>query len=71
MCIIDIIGYKQTTFQKIVQANNTGYYGAGPSVQKVGRSFVWKNTAAITELTFTAGVTAFVDGSVFTLYGIG
>ncbi len=53
--IIDIIGYKQTTFQKIVQANNTQYFGSGPSVQKIGRSFVWKNTVAITELTFTAG----------------
>ena len=32
---------------------------------------VWKSTSAITRLTFSLQGTAFVNGSVFTLYGIG
>jgi len=48
-----------------------GYENIGTSTSAAVyiRGFEWKSTAAITTLTFTAG-TAFLNGSVFTLYGM-
>jgi hypothetical protein len=66
---VTIVGYASTTFNK-----NAMYCGhdftttANGSMQCGG--FQWKSTAAITRLTFTAGGTAFTNGSIFTLYGI-
>ena len=64
-----IPNYTDTVFFK--QVFSTGYepIGTGTIAFLYMRGFEWKSTAAITTLTFTAG-TAFLNGSIFTLYGI-
>ncbi len=70
---ISIPNYANTVFEKIVTGNNFLSYGSGTTVTMACdvRTFVWHNTAAITSITFTAGTTAFHDGTIFSLYGLG
>jgi len=65
---IIIPAYARTVFHK--QALGTCYesFGTGPTPSLYNRGFTWKSTAAINAAVLTAG-TAFVDGSIFTLYG--
>jgi hypothetical protein len=64
--------YAQTTFFKSafgVVGEQWGQTSVGNTT--VGtRWFSWLNTAAVNAMTFTAGGTAFTNGSIFTLYGI-
>lgn len=62
-----IPNYVGTTFQKVVQGL-TFSYGSINLVRQYGG--IWSNTAAITELVFSTGGTAFADGSVLSLYGV-
>ena len=66
-----ITAYAETTFHKIIQANEHRVFGAGPSRYEAVSGFMWKNTAAITDIVLTAGGTAYVDGTTATLYGLG
>lgn len=70
---IIIPNYAGTVFQKIITGNNFLVYNAGTTAGMACdvRTVRWGNTAAITALTFNAGTTAFVDGTTFTLYGMG
>lgn len=61
--------YSGTVFQKIVQSVSGDHYGTDGLNTVVVRAFTWKSTAAITSMTFTVGGTAFLDGSVISLYG--
>lgn len=63
--------YAGTTFHKVVTEDSFELHSAGPSLLKIQRGFVWKSTAAVTDLLLTAGGTAFVDGTTATLYGLG
>ena len=66
---VTIAGYTSTTFNKDVIYTGYDFTTSGNgSIQSGG--FQWKSTAAITRLTFTAGGTAFTNGSIFTLYGL-
>lgn len=67
---IIIPNYAQTTFFKAVISTSFGMFTVTPTVATYVLGFVWLSTAAITTLTFTAGGTAFVNGSTFTLYGM-
>ena len=67
---VEIPNYAGTTFYK-----NVTSWGAEVRVASTGQlietlSGYWKSTSAITRLTFIAP-TSFVNGSVFTLYGVG
>lgn len=66
---INIASYAATVFQKIV-TSIFGNYQSGPASATGTRTFIWKSTAAITQIDITAGGTAFVDGTTATLYGI-
>jgi hypothetical protein len=68
---VTINNYLGTTFYKRAKAFIT-YAQASGAAQEANMivSGVWKNTAAITRLTFSVP-TSFVNGSVFTLYGVG
>jgi hypothetical protein len=62
-------------FQIFKYANTTTYKTAlarGNSASNSTRAGVglWRNTAAITEVSLTAGSSTFISGSTFTLYGI-
>jgi hypothetical protein len=63
-----IVGYKDTTYHKMIMAFNCAEQGSGPFV--VMSNFRWKDTSAITRLTLRAEGTSLVDNGVFTLYGI-
>lgn len=68
---IIIPNYALTTFQKVVYSTTASYGSVSSGYTACfQRMFVWKSTAAITDLLLTAGGTAFVDGSVATLYGM-
>ena len=70
---IIIPNYAGTVFQKIITGNNFLVFNSGTTAGMACdvRTVRWGNTAAITALTFNAGTTAFVDGTTFTLYGMG
>lgn len=61
-----INSYKGTSFNKRFIASTGLWQTAEVMIQTTG---TWLSTAAITEVTFNLGGQAFVDGSVFTLYG--
>lgn len=65
-----IANYAKTTFFKRMdgRGNATTVAGANQE-QTLSTSGSWKSTAAVTRLTFNVA-TSFVDGSVFTLYGL-
>ena len=63
---IVIPGYSGTTFWKQAVTVDGENYGTS-GVQMGTRYFTWKNTAAITDIVITAGVTAWVDGTIATL----
>ena len=67
---VTISNYAGTAFHKVVFANYAAVHSAGPTLVTGQLHCTWKSTAAITRLDFSAGTTAFVDGSVFTLYGM-
>lgn len=62
---IQLMNYSNASTYKtsLTRVSNSGEYVAA----LVG---LWRNTAAITTMTFTAGTTNFPVGSTFTLYGI-
>ena len=66
--ILDIHDYASTT------KNKTARYFSGVDTNGTGRttlgSTLWINTSAITSLTFRTGGANFVNGTVFSLYGI-
>ena len=64
---INFIGYAQTTFWKPVLSVTSSFTA---SLLTRTSSFEWKSTSAITNIVITAGVTAFVDGTTATLYGL-
>jgi hypothetical protein len=64
-----IANYASTFGHKVV--NGEDFYIANATLVNRQISFIWKSTAAITDLLFTAAQTAFQDGSTFTLYGLG
>lgn len=67
-----LANYTRTTFYKTMTGWYGSYFGNNAVPLNSGNDFgVWKSTAAITSLTLTAGGTAFVDGTVATLYGMG
>lgn len=70
--IVNILipSYSGTTFQKLVQSYASENYTTAANLANYLMSFQWKNTAAISSLLFTSGGTAFLNGSVFTLYGM-
>jgi hypothetical protein len=63
-----IPSYAGTTFFKGVKSE-WGNFSTTTNVQVGDSYFSWKSAAAINQLTFSCG-TAFVDDSVFTLYGL-
>lgn len=66
-----ISNYLGTVFYKGMFSTGQFQQGAGTAQQLTQQtSGVWKNTAAVTRLTFSVP-TSFVNGSVFTLYGVG
>jgi hypothetical protein len=67
---ITILNYRQTTFHKVVQATSMVLSTATPTLTIYNLGWVWKSTAAVTSLIFSAGGTAFTNGTTFTLYGI-
>ena len=67
---ITITNYSGTTFNKIVRSHCVENYSATATQSTYLMQFVWKSTAAINALLFTAGGTAFVNGTTFTLYGM-
>ncbi len=58
-----IPSYSATTFTKVLMHNS-----AGNGLTTTG-TFRWNKTAAINAIVFTAGGTAFTDGTTATLYG--
>ena len=66
-CIIDIPGYRQTTYNKTVSAKGVSDGNIFET------SAIWKSTAAITSivLSIVTGGQSFTSGTVVTLYGIG
>ena len=69
--IVTLGSYSGTVFYKQVNANSSFHQAAG-SVQQITliAAGVWKSTAAINRLTFSVP-TSFVNGSTFSLYGVG
>lgn len=67
MAEIWVHGYTGTTFDKVIRGNAAGWHTALFAADYV---FTWKSTSAITDIVLKAGTTAFVDGTVATLYGI-
>ena len=67
---VTLPAYSQTTFQKPVFATYCDKRSLTAGIESGYAGWVWKSTSAITSVTFTAATTAFVDGSIATLYGI-
>ena len=67
--IFNLPGYAQTTFNKPILVSGS-YPSNGSTVYFMTIQATWLSTAAITDLTFSIGGSAFVDGSTFTLYGM-
>jgi hypothetical protein len=68
---VTINNYSGTTFYKHMLGTCAYASTSGASQELIlSTSGFWKNTAAITRLTFISP-TSFVNGSVFTLYGVG
>ena len=68
---LSISNYLGTTFFKRVVVDSGGLTGTtSTSTYRVIVTAAWKSTAAITRLTFSVP-TSFLNGSVFTLYGLG
>lgn len=70
--IIEVVNYKRTTFQKTAYGSN----GVSSSDAAGGQypqhaEVVWRNTAAITQLTLSLSAGNFDTGTVATLYGRG
>ena len=69
--VMRINNYSGTTWHKHMSHNGAYVTTTGTGQETViMNSGVWKNTAAINRLTFNVP-TSFVNGSVFTLYGVG
>jgi hypothetical protein len=63
--IFQIMNYSNsTTFKTAIARGN-----AASNATRAGVG-LWRNTAAITEVSLTAGSSTFISGSTFTLYGI-
>jgi hypothetical protein len=66
---VSIFDYTNTSFHKRVNGWANGEDGTTNGTEWSFNSR-WKNTAAVNELTFLAGGTAFQNGTVFSLYGV-
>lgn len=66
-----IPNYSGTTFYKMIESQYGSAFNTTPTLGNGAYVAVWKSTSAITDITLTAGVTAFVDGTTATLYGLG
>ena len=62
---IDVLGYAQTTFYKII----TGVMTTMPTFRSVNTGGIWKSTDAITSISLYPGEGSFASGSIFSLYG--
>lgn len=63
--IIQFMNYANTTtYKTVISRGNNASLGVDASVN------LWRSTAAITSITFTATSNAYQTGSTFTLYGI-
>lgn len=69
---LDIIipSYAGTTFYKMATTTQNSYSGATPTHSNLVTQMVWKSTAAINAISLPAPGTAFVDGTIATLYGL-
>jgi hypothetical protein len=67
--IVNLPSYAQTTFNKPILVSGS-YPSSGSDVYFLTIQANWLSTTAITDLTFSIGGSAFVDGSTFTLYGM-
>ncbi len=68
--VIYIPHYANTVFYKMVRSSTCEHRGTGNNQGTAQREFTWLSTAAINSITLTAGTTAFLDGSIATLYGL-
>jgi hypothetical protein len=66
--IIDILDYKNTNKNKTIKYFN-GYHN-GSTYGASLNSGLWRSTAAISSITFTAAVGSYVSATRFSLYGI-
>jgi hypothetical protein len=66
-----IPNYAGTTFWKGFVTRYESMFNSGATISSGVMSGVWKSTSAITTITINCSYTAFVNGSVFTLYGLG
>jgi hypothetical protein len=66
---VTVANYAGTTFNKKISADGA-YSQSGADTVLMTVAANWKSTAAITRLTFIVA-TSFLNGSVFTLYGVG
>lgn len=67
-----IPNYKETTFHKTFRASNAAYEdGLGGNLQLTESAGWWGNTAAITRIDLFPSANNFVEGSTFSLYGLG
>lgn len=68
--VVTIVGYAGTLWHKRVMSTIAHEDGTNGAITGALYQFRWQSTAAVTRLTFTTDGTAFVNGSVFTLYGV-
>ena len=64
---LDFFSYAGSTFKTILNRTSADFNGSGQLCANVG---LWRNTAAITSITFTTASTLFSIGTTATLYGI-
>jgi hypothetical protein len=67
--LLTIPNYLNTTFNKMMLSELAQFSGASPDNRTVIRTGTWKSTASITSVKFTAGTTAFLNGSIFNAWG--
>lgn len=67
---ITIPNYSQTTLFKSAHSHGMEYYSATPTITMYMWGFMWLSAAAISDLLFTCGGTAFTNGTIATLYGM-
>jgi hypothetical protein len=68
---IIIPNYAGTTFWKAFITQYQSEFNSSPTISAGVMSGSWKSTSAVTSITINCPYTAFVNGSVFSLYGIG
>jgi hypothetical protein len=64
--LVNVMNYSNSTTNKTVMTRSDGANAGGTGLVVA----LWRNTAAITSLTFACSGATFSTGSIFTLYGI-